>query len=172
MSIPRQGVVKDDELCSVFDAYIKVVLKNRSRNAVRSYRRRMKYEVLAADVDLFPNAAAHEEMNTCLDRNTIHAAGTTCVIDNDVLYYALCQLDQHHLLPLLLKYWLQWNDEKSAKYCGVTVNAIRKRRKTALTQLRRLLKEPGGIVSDVGSSSNSKGAKRKSRSNSNSRKTL
>ncbi len=172
MSFPRQGAMKDDDLCAMFDAYIKVVLKNRSRNAVRSYRRQMKHEVLAADIERFQSTAVQEELNTCLDRNTIYVAGTTCVVDNDALYCALCQLEQHHLLPLLLKYWLQWKDENSAEYCGVTVNAIRKRRQTALVQLRRSLKEQGGIISDVGGSGNSKGTNRKSHRNSNSRKTL
>ena len=124
----------DQAVCRVYDAYIKVVLKNKSRNLKRDYYRRKKRSAQWTQwQDDMQNANTQSVALTQCDQ--LQVLELTCKINNDALYAAMHGLEPRKGATIILEYWYGWTDAECAKYFHVATRTVCKWRHAALSQL-------------------------------------
>ena len=135
MSTPE---VRDEAwiIASLYDSYIKAVLKNRSRSLKRQYYKHVNCNRLMEEMQ--DRTAQSVEVE---NKNVIAIREFRCEVSDDDMYQALITLPEKLLLTIIQWYWYAEKTQAIARYFRVSSRTILNWHDRAITLLRESLRE-------------------------------
>lgn len=134
---------KEKKICGMFDSFCKKVIRNYSRNLKRAAAsQRKKFSTGSISVQQLLNSLIIEDERPS-DQYVIYVKNYPCVIKNEILYYALNDLEEKQRNVIIMDYWLSMTDEEIAKRLEVTRRTVYNLRNRAFSKIRRYYENHG-----------------------------
>lgn len=149
MQQPLQNKSEKQVICELFDSFVKTALRRKSRNLVRDYLRRLKYEEPVWDVENYEKDGIIEQDENGIP-NDLVVDQISYRIQCEELYMAFLSLDEKEKTVLILQYWHNMRDVEIAEHCHISTRAVRKRRRKGIQQLREYMMRGDAMTDAAG----------------------
>ena len=125
----------EDSICYMFHGFIKMVIKYKALNAIRSYMLPGKREMLVAD-DIYAVDRCAEEIS-CIEKISVDLSVTVFYVENEALAKALDILPTRQKQVIGYIYVLNLSPEEAARMMKISVHGIYTHKGRALRALRK-----------------------------------
>ncbi len=134
---------KEKQICEMFDSFCKTVIRNYSRNLKRAAANQRKhFSTGSISVQQLLNSLTIEDERPS-EQYMICVEDYSCIIKNELLYYALNDLKEKQRNVILMDYWLAMTDEEISRRLEVTRRTVYNLRNRALSEIRRYYEKHG-----------------------------
>lgn len=135
-----------EEFCryqeQTFDSFTKMVLRNKSIDILREYRRQTEREVPLEDItqaDMYKNASINDTYR--LYRKAYSVRNYVVWVYDPVIGELLQHLTPQRREVILLYYFLDFNDSEIARLLRIDNTTVKYRRNTALKLLKKMMED-------------------------------
>ena len=125
----------EEQICAMFDSFIKTVSRNFVRNLQREAALRNKHYV-DMPVESFGDYLTVEESDP-FDTLVLYVDGHSCVVEDETFYNALLSLPRDQRKVLLLDFWQDMNNREIAEYMGISTRTVYNLRQRAYRAIRK-----------------------------------
>ena len=133
----NSGKGDDDSICYMFHGFIKMVIRYKALNAIRSYMLPGKREELAGD-DIYVSDR-HIEDKPCIEKISVDLCATIFYVDDEGLAKALDTLSIRQKQVIGYIYAQDLSPEEAARMMKISVHGVYTHKGRALRALRKEL---------------------------------
>ena len=124
---------QEERICAMFDSFCKTVSKNFIRNLRRDAARKQPFvEEPTENVHKLVNAHYCDPFDAFI----LYVDDHSCVVESEILYYALLSLSENQRKVLLLDFWRDLTDEEISLCLGITTRTVYNLRRRAYGAIR------------------------------------
>lgn len=128
-------------ICSQFDYYIKICLRNEARNLRTAQDKQEKYEVLFSELPDHYVENLRSDLEQAFYLHTFQALHYSVTVENDRLSEALRLLPNQKRTIILLHYFLNMSDSEISVLTHTRQEQVKKTRQRTLNDLRKNMED-------------------------------